>query len=376
MLTRTIGAGDRAQAARVWQAVEEQTASPWISCSWAWTETWLRHYGAVVPHRFVAGVVDGLDVAVALVTESSDRYPRLLGARYAHVGTAGEPRGEGVFVERNRLLVGPEHRGEFAAALLAHLQHDARWDRLLIPGLDPVDGEAFRQARHDVKLEHRDCPVADLGAGADGDPIGLLASRSRRRVRRALDGLAPLTTEWAQTREHAQEIMGELVELHQRRWEAAGEPGKFASPRFAGFHSELIDRLEPESGVMLVRVRREEETVGCVYGFIEDGEVLFYQSGLRRYEDNKLNAGLAVHMCAMRACAARGLRTYDFLAPATRYKLDLSTRSRSLVWASLDRDRPRTRLDHRLRDARDRIAARRSPSATSPAPARVGPPVS
>ena len=38
----------------------------------------------------------------------------------------------------------------------------------------------------------------------------------------------------------------------------------------------------------------------------------------------------------MRACREHGLTTYDFLAPATRYKQELSTRAERLVWAELD----------------------------------------
>lgn len=363
MLTRRIASTDRTAAAGAWMDVERRTGSLAVSCSWAWTETWLSSYGDVVPHRFVVGVSAGVDVAIALVTESAARYPAVVGARLAHIGTAGEPRRQGVFVERNRLLVADEHRGAFAAALLADVERDRRWDRLMIPGLHADDAEALRRARPDLTLDRRESPIADLGQGGAGDPLEALAAGPRRRARRALKDLAPLQTEWAQTPEHGHAIMDELIELHQSRWIAAGEPGSFASERFVAFHRALVDRLHPGRGVMLVRVRREGETVGCVYGQIEDAEVLFYQSGLRRYEDNKINVGAAVHVSAMRACAEHGIRAYDFLAPSMRYKLDLSTRANTLVWASLDRRRPRTRLDLALRD----FKARRAESASADA---------
>ncbi len=361
--TRRIAAGARAEAARVWLAVEAQAGSVAVSCSWAWTSTWLAHYGDVVRHRFVVASAEGRDVGVALVTESAGRYPRLVGARQAHIGTAGEPRGETIYVERNALLVDDEHRHAFAVALLADVKRDGRWDRLVVPGLRLLDAEAFRRAGPGIVLRVEDSPVTELARAEGGDPLGLLPSRPRRRVRRALDGLAPLTTEWAQTPEQGHDVMDELVDLHQRRWAAAGEPGKFASRRFAGFHRELIDRLGPGRGVMLVRVRRKGETVGCVYGHIEGRDVLFYQSGLKRFEDNKLNVGLAVHMCAMRACVDHGIEAYDFLAPATRYKLDLSTGTQKLAWVTLERSRPRVRLDRSLRA----LKARRAPGARADA---------
>lgn len=368
MLTRPIAATDRAQAERVWLSIERDLASPGLTCSWAWTGAWLAHYGDVVPHRFVVGVIEGRDVAAALVTRSAGRYPRLIGASQAHIGTAGEPRGETVYVERNRLLVGDEHRDAFAAALVADVERDPRWDRLVIPGLRSADAESFRRAHGGVTLAAQGSPVAELSHARGGDPIELLGSGPQRRARRALKGLAPLETEWAQTLEHGHAIMDDLVELHQRRWVEAGQPGKFASPRFAGFHRALIDRLFPGSGVMLVRVRSEGQTIGCVYGQIEAAEVLFYQSGFVRHPDNRLRVGLAVHVCAMRACAERGIAAYDFLAPPTRYKLDLATRTDALVWATLERNRPRTHVDRGLRALR---ARRQQPGAAATA-ARAG----
>jgi CelD/BcsL family acetyltransferase involved in cellulose biosynthesis len=93
-------------------------------------------------------------------------------------------------------------------------------------------------------------------------------------------------------------------------------------------------------------VRRGEEVVGCLYGLIDGERLLFYQGGLQRYEDNKLKAGVAAHATFMRACRERGLGVYDFLAPVTRYKEELSTRAEPLVWARLERPTWRTRLGH------------------------------
>lgn len=360
MSTRTISASDREAAANVWRAIERVNGSGGVACSWVWTNAWLEHYGDVVPHRFVVGVLDGRDVGVVLVTEAPERFPPVVGVREAHIGTAGEPRGEGVFVERNRLLVAAARRDAFAAALLRHVDRDPRWDRLVIPGLQPEDAESFRRASPRVVFEAHESPIADLALANGGDPLQLLASRPRRRARRALDGLAPLRVEWAQTPEQAHEIMDELIELHQERWTASGEPGAFASARFVGFHRALIDRLEMGRDVMLVRVSGPDGTLGCLYGPVEDGEVLFYQSGLRRLADNKLNVGLAVHVSAMRACVEHGMLAYDFLAPSMRYKEELSTRSGSLVWASVERARPRTHLNRAVRRVRAWQAERRT----------------
>lgn len=345
----TLPASARAEAAERWVALEATLERPPLSCSWAWTETWLAHFGDVVPHRFLLGSVDGEPRGIALVTEGPRRPLR---PRTLHLGTAGEPPGSSVYVERNALLVAPQDRAAFATALIEQLVADGGWDRLRFDGLRAEDADALLDGRTDVTRDEQDSPIADLGAGED--VVDALSSSRRQRVRRALRGFGDVEAEWAQTPAQALAILDELIELHQARWTAEGAPGAFASDRFTAFHRALIERLLPQGRVALLRIRRGDDVVGCLYGFVEDGRLLFYQSGLRRYDDNRLKAGVVAHVAFMRACREHGIATYDFLAPATRYKQELSTREDRLVWAELTRPGWRNRLSSAARNVRSR----------------------
>jgi CelD/BcsL family acetyltransferase involved in cellulose biosynthesis len=345
----TLPGSARAEAAERWTALEAALERPPLSCSWAWTETWLAQFGDVVPHRFLIGSADGEPRGIALVTEAPRRPLR---PRTLHLGTAGEPPGSSVYVERNALLVAPEDRAAFATALVERLVADGGWDRLRFDGLREEDADALLGGRADVTRDEQDSPIADLGAGED--VVDALSGSRRQRARRALRGFGEVEAEWAETPAQAQAILDELIELHQARWTAEGAPGAFASERFTAFHRALVERLLPERRVALLRVRRGEEVVGCLYGFVEDGRLLFYQSGLRRYEDNRLKAGMVAHVAFMRACREHGLTAYDFLAPATRYKQELSTRAERLVWAELTRPGWRNRLSSAARSIRSR----------------------
>lgn len=378
------GLAARDEARRLWGELEaELGGAPALSCSWAWTETWLDSFGAAVPHRFAvgesvgepgaasaagAGDGDGAGagdssgagaggvVAIALVTRAPASFPR---PRAWHLGTAGEPAGASVFVERNRLLARPEARGPFAAALVAELERERGWDRLRLDGLhaddaalllDALGGESAR-----VVVTAEQCPVADLQQG-DDVLAGLSGSR-RQRIRRSLRAFGELETEWATTPEQGAEILSELIALHQARWTAAGEPGAFADPRYVAFHRALVARLLPEEGVALVRVRRADdgETVGCLYGLRDGDRLCFYQGGLQQYEDNRLRAGVAGHVAFMRACRERGLASYDFLAPATRYKTELASHEETLSWIEVSRPGAwRLRLSDATRTLRTR----------------------
>jgi CelD/BcsL family acetyltransferase involved in cellulose biosynthesis len=186
-------------------------------------------------------------------------------------------------------------------------------------------------------------------AVAGGDVLAALRSSVRWRIRRSLRALAPVETEWAEDVDAALSIFGELVELHQARWTAAGDTGVFASRRFEAFHRDLIPRLMETRQVVLFRVRSATGTVGCVYGHLEDRRMLQYQSGFATFDDNRIKPGLTVHALCMQACMERGLHEYDLLAGGNRYKRELATSQRELVWGQVSARRPRAMVVHGLR---------------------------
>jgi CelD/BcsL family acetyltransferase involved in cellulose biosynthesis len=343
----------------LWEALEER-AEAGLTCSWAWTGTWLRQYGEVVPHRFLLVRRAREPVALALVTRSARRVGGVALVRRLHLGTAGEPAGESVHVEANRLLALPGERAEAAAAIVRALRATRGWDELALDGFDPRDAAALTAAGG-FELREAPCPATDLAAirAGGGDVQAALSGGVRRRAARALRGLGDVETEWAATPAQAREILEQLVALHQARWRAAGELGAFASPRFRAFHAELVERLLPRGEAILFRVRAGGETIACLYALVDRGRVLFYQGGVAQLADNKLRPGLIAHLLCMQACLERGFAEYDFLAGEARYKRELSTTTRTLVWATARRRSVRATASAAARTVRRRLARRR-----------------
>jgi hypothetical protein len=353
---RWLDASDSEEAGRIWQLLEQELEIDTVAASWDWTETWLQHYGDLVPHRFAVCEASEAPCAIALVTEGVGRRRGPFRVRSVHLGTAGEPPGESVFVEYNRLLSSSRHRDAFATALMRELRDEAGWHQLALDGFAPGDAAALLRAEPALRRQLEVCPVMELEAAGRGENgvLGLLRSGARRKVRRSLAELGEVTGEWATTPEEGVDILNELIELHQRRWEAAGEQGAFASPRFAGFHRDLVLRLLPRGAAILFRVRAADRTVGCLYHFAERGRALFYQSGLASYEDKRIAPGFVAFALCMQACLEHGLIEYDFLAGDSRYKRDLSNSSRELVWATAERPAWRWRMMDALAHLRDR----------------------
>jgi CelD/BcsL family acetyltransferase involved in cellulose biosynthesis len=338
---RMLGRGERAAAAAVWTALEAAGARGGVAGSWDWTETWVEHYGAVVPHRFAVVERDGTPVGAALVCGPVRHRRGPVPVRLLHVGTAGEPPGTGVHVEYNRLLAAPGEQHAVAGALLGALRGESGWDELELPGFAPEDAEPLAAAWPAIRWDARPSPVADLAAAGEDGVLGLLASGPRRRVRQSLRAYGELETELATGPEHALDILDELIRLHTERWEREGKPGAFASPAFTAFHRALVARWAAAGRALLFRARSADGTVGCLYLLREDDRALFYQSGLSAPADNRLRPGVVAHLLCMEACRAAGVREYDFLAPDSRYKRELATTTRELRWGVARRARLR-----------------------------------
>jgi CelD/BcsL family acetyltransferase involved in cellulose biosynthesis len=348
---------ERALVAEIWEDLETRLANDSITCSWNWTETWLKYYGDLVPHYFAVGECIGVPCGIAIVSQGIDRRCGPFRIRSRHLGTAGEPDADSVCVEYNRLLVAPENRDAFARALVAAIRQETNWDELILDGFAPEDAEPLLRAEPSLVAERRVCRAVDLRITSEvgGEIITALKTNTQKKIRRSLRGFGAIQTEWAETVEQAIDILNELIDLHQQRWKQTGEPGSFSSARFVAFHRELVPRLLAKGAVLLFRARSALGTIGCLYSFIEHGSVLFYQSGLAAVDDNKLKPGLVTHALCMQCCIERGPTEYNFLAGDSRYKQELSTMDQELVWAAARQRRIKFFIVDSLRRARQRM---------------------
>jgi CelD/BcsL family acetyltransferase involved in cellulose biosynthesis len=359
---RWLSSSEAAMAERIWKQLESRLGGRGLACSWLWTGTWLEHYGDLVPHRFAVGEVAGTECGIALVTNGVQRRRGPFRVRSVHIGTAGEPPSESVYVEYNRLLVEPQRRAGFAAALLSELRRDAGWHELTLDGFVPEDAEPFLAAELRLESRRQICATTDLrkAEATGGDVSQILRSSTRKKLRRSFRALGEVRAEWAETPEEALEILEELVQLHQARWTRAGHRGVFASPRVAGFHRALVRRLAATGGVVLFRASAASGTVGCEYGFVEGDRVLLYQSGLAEHSDRQVRPGFVADVLCMQCCYERGFSEYDFLAGESIYKRQLSTDARELVWATWRRPAVRWQVIDALAKVRRRARAVRA----------------
>ncbi len=328
-------------AGRLWEELEQQASAP-LTSSWRWTETWLEHFGDLIDHRFAVGEESGSPAGIALVCRGLGQRRAGLPVRTLHLGTAGEPSRDSIFVERNGLLAVREHRHAFANALLRSLVTERRWDELMLDGFTEEHANLLLplapfEARQEASRTF-DLRAADA---ADGEVLRLLSAKTRASVRRSSKRLNVVAAEWAGDPVEALEFLDELIALHQQRWESRGQPGVFASPRFTAFHRALVPRLAATGEVCLFRIRDERSTLSCLYGFIDDDRLMTYQHGTPIQAGQRASPGMVTEVLCMQACYDRGLAVYDHLAGDSEFKRSLSTGAETLVWASARRGRLR-----------------------------------
>jgi CelD/BcsL family acetyltransferase involved in cellulose biosynthesis len=255
------------------------------------------------------------------------------------------------------------------------------WDELYLAALD-ADGPIARQLLDRdgplwMRIDRVPCPIVDLAKVREaGDYTKMLGGSTRSQIRRSrklYGARGKLVLEVAASPAQALAFFDELVELHRRAWSDRGGPGAFL-PFVHTFHRRLIERRHAAGEVQLLRARAGDTTIGCLYNFVWQGNVLFYQSGLAYEADHKLKPGLVCHALAIEHDARAGHHWYDFLAGQSRYKQSLSTGARELVWVRLQQPRLRFALENAARTARnyvrDRLRERaRAGGVGAPAPA-------
>jgi hypothetical protein len=359
-------------AANRWQELEQAIGNTGLTNSWPWIKTWLDHYSDTVQPTFAFGKLDDRPIGAALIAKTTHRI-RGIPIPSLHLGTAGEPEEESTFVECNQLLVAPEHLEIFASGLTHALRRRFHWSQLSLDGFVPHHADALIKSGANVGLqfkarEEKKTLAFDFQKARDEgyqDIVSALGSSTRYNIRRSMrlfdSSFGRQKVEWAETSEQAKDILRELIELHEERWQRVKEPGAFQTDRIKRYHEDLIDALSlwPQGSLIIFRLKQGETTIGCLFNFIdENGHILSYKSGFPLFEDKRLKPGLVTHVVCMEECKRRGfleeesyrqrdiseedcsklrLLKYDFLVGEGLYKEQLSNTASSLTWATAER---------------------------------------
>ena len=328
--TTIIRGRDLDAAFEQWRPADAACPSPSTTASYAWNRAWATHYGPTVDLRMAVRRDGDRPTGFLLMPRSRNRSAGPIPLRTQHVGTAGEPHDDGVFVEYARPWTAEGVcEAAFTSDAIAAATADTP-DRLDLDGVTPqlLDGLSIEP----TDMEIRRSPWHDTSHGDPDAVLSALGKSSRKNLKRRLKSYPGLRAEWAADVETGLAFLAELMPMHQARWQASGEAGAFASPRFAGFARDLVRLSDGDDRVTVSRVSDDEGTVGCVLLLRQDGRVCDFTAGFAS-PDDRPSPGLVAHFANIQEAARRGLAGYEFLVGDARVKQDLSTGSFDLVWA-------------------------------------------
>lgn len=335
---RIFEASERTLALAIWSELEQRVEQVPLAASESWTRIWLDHYGETVRFWFLVAEDAGQVCGICLYTESSAPKAPLLTLHTRHLGTAGDPVSESACVEYNSLLVEPASRDAFLEAVSHWLLKQADGDVIQLDGFLSTESAELTAHWPPVDVRQRESKYLDLDAvrASGAELISHFGRSTRANLRRRLREYGLIDTAWATTLDEANDILSDLIDLHQARWKSVGERGAFASPRFLSFQRALLTELFPQGRCVAFRARHRGATIGALLLLVDRHRLLDYLSGLAAF-DEQPSPGLVTHYLCQCDALQRGFTAYDFLVGDKRHKDNLSTHTQILTWTRLVR---------------------------------------
>jgi CelD/BcsL family acetyltransferase involved in cellulose biosynthesis len=328
---------------------------------WTWLSTWWRHYGHDDERQhprmqlFVPCVFDDRNTLVGLApwyfegSASHGRVLRMLGS--------GE-----VCSDYLSVLCQPGMEEPVTGALADRLTDDAGgqrrhvpcWDLLEMTGIDAEDrvvGRLLDQLSGRGITVHRrpgmNCWRTDLPTSWDAY-LATVSKNRRRQIHRTqrdyiTNGRAALHV--VERSDELPAALDLLIDLHQRRQQALGNPGCFASPRFTAFNREVVPALFRRGQLQLYRLDVDGRPVATEYVLSGDGILYAYQAGVDpaalEHEPGKL-----INLLMIRRAIEQGYRSFDFLRGDEPYKAHFAAAARPSIEVRVVADRAAARLRH------------------------------
>jgi len=314
-----------------------------LACSWnslagkvpfrsfEWMESWWRHYRLPGWQTYLLAVVDAEGRIVGIAPWYIARSP--IAGRVVQFMGSGEACSEYLTV-----LTRPGHERGVVAALSQWLTTEGArdWDLMLLTAVlesDPATSalaEDFARRGHVVdQRPGMACWQCDLPATWD-EFVRQLSKSRRERVRqltRKYFDMGRVQTRWVSTAAELEQAFAMFVDMHQRRRQSLGQPGCYASPRFAAFHREVSRRLCAEGKLRLLWTELDGRPVGAEYDFMDGRTVYYYSTGVEP-DATADNPGWLAMIGSLRRAIDEGCRSFDFLRGDEAYKCSWGAKPR------------------------------------------------
>jgi len=293
--------------------------------SWVWQSTWWQHYGTDALHEggrelFVLAAFDEDTLLAILPCYVETHFARGRVLRLLGDGEVCSDHLDVLCASANLETAIPE-----LAKYICHTAAD--WDTTDFVAVGEAPGlAALRQS-----MEQLGCAVTlsanesvwSVPLPKDWESFLAIQSKShRKQLRRAEKrGLDAEHAAWrlVKTPEEFDVAWPILIDLHQRRRNSLGEPGCFASDRWAAFHADVARQLLAVGQLRFSWLELDGQPVAAEYHFAGEQITWAYQGGV---DPDRLNdePGRMSMIRAVQHAIAEGHRQFDLLRGDEPYK--------------------------------------------------------
>jgi len=323
--------------------------------SWGWISTWISSLPTDFNIKLITGYVENVPVIALFICHGKRINHRFIPTKTISLNSTANRYYDELTIEYNSILFDPAYPLNMEN-LFGYLNSIPSWDEFRMPGVSA----SFLSNFNISEKTHNDFYIMIDGVSnsffvelqkvrdAGMNYLQLLSSNKRSQIRRSikqyeLEGAIQIYE--ATNLKEALQMLDELAALHQLEWTKRGKPGSFSNEYFYQFHKELIRNRFHSNEIQLLRIFNNKRTIGYLYNFIYDGNVLFYQSGLNYSDENVYRPGLISHYYAIMHNARKNINNYDFLAGDSAYKNSLSTNSTPMYWVRFIRRHSRYKFE-------------------------------
>jgi len=318
--------------------------------SWGWISTWINSLPTDLDVQLITGYMKNEPIVAFFIGRTKRNNHRFLPTKTISLNSTANRYYDELTIEYNSILYDPAYPLNMEN-LFGYL-NSMTWDEFRLPGVSAnfisdinliddtnlsfhimVDGIT---SSFFVELQK----IRDAGMNY----LQLLSANKRSQIRRSIKQYemeGTIQIHEATCSEEALLMLDHLASLHQQEWTKRGKPGSFSNKHFYQFHRDLIQKQFNNNEIQLLHVFNDRGTIGYLYNFVYDNNVLFYQSGLNYLTENTYRPGLVSHYFAIMHNAKKNLSNYDFLAGDAAYKNSLSTNSTPMYWVRYIKSRGR-----------------------------------
>jgi CelD/BcsL family acetyltransferase involved in cellulose biosynthesis len=341
-----------------WENLYHRCANATPFNSWDWLFSWWQSYGHGRHLRIVTFRRDGALIGVVPLYLCVERSQLGLGARVMRF--VGDGSSDSDYLN---WIVPPEHESECASALTDWLLAMTDWDAVVLremPAGRALQGAiqaAANRARWLVRLEDSGCGVLELPKSLE-EFLRARQSRFRTKIRSLLKKLdqGDFIFESDSDRRDLRKRLRSLFELHQSRWQDAGQAGVFGDRSKRLFYARFAPRYMRKGWLRLYSLRSEERYLAHQLCFEDRGVIYLLQEGFD-VSDPSSSYGQMLRAAVVRHLIHNGTNRYDFLGGYSSHKVSWGAEEHRTFHLVVARKSPRGRAYFHAPAVRERCVS-------------------